>query len=189
MKCRGNIFHTWCTVPSISTGTMKSALLIGWKEGLGIKNFTQTSVTTRFFFFFLIFNEAENPRSWMSTEERNTTTFSAISCFILKNKKSGRKRRRRRRRKQWKDERIRGRIWAVFSERETDDCDAESCFSEPCKYSQPYFHQFRKNNNDNIQASVVKLCLENLNSNMINLTGVSRWEETGLKGGIWLEVM
>lgn len=46
----------------------------------------------------------------MSTEDRNTTAFSAISCFILKNKKSRRKRRRRRRRKQWKDERIRGRI-------------------------------------------------------------------------------
>lgn len=25
-------YSTWCVVPSISTGTMKSALLIGWRE-------------------------------------------------------------------------------------------------------------------------------------------------------------
>lgn len=80
----------------------------------------------RFFIFVIFFNEAENPRSRRSTEERNTAAFSAISCFILKNKKSERKRRRRRRRKRWRDERIRGRICAVFSDRGTDDGSAES---------------------------------------------------------------
>lgn len=168
---------------------MKSALLIGWKEWLGIKNFTQTSVTTSAFFIYLFFlMKQKTPESWKSTEERNTAAFSAISCFILKNKKSERKRRRRRR-KQWKDERIRGRICAVFSQRETDDANAESCFSEPSEVFWAWLSPVWKKEN-NIQSRIVKICLENLiKSNILNLTGELRWEETDLKGGSWLYIL